>query len=153
MNKCFLLGNITKDLEVKKVSSGKSVLDFTVAINNGEQTEFVNCQAWEKTADTIGTFLQKGSKILVEGRIKTTSYDGKTGKVYKTFVLVDRFEFVESRQHTNSEYKGPKAVAAGDNSFNYSQESEYEKNFGQGSGQLLTNNEYTSIKSDDLPFY
>ena len=100
MNKWIGCGNIIKDLEIRKTNNGKSVLDFSIACNEGKTkdgndiVDFVNVQAWERQAETIAQYLNKGSKILIEGKLKTTSYDGQNGKVYRTFVLLDRFEFV-----------------------------------------------------------
>lgn len=109
MNKWIGCGNITKDLEIRKTNTGKSVLDFSIACNEGKTkdgndiVDFVNIQAWERQAETIAQYLNKGSKILIEGKLKTTSYDGQNGKVYRTFVLLDRFEFVGGKANNTNQ--------------------------------------------------
>ena len=148
MNKCVLMGNITKDLEIRRTSTNKSVLDFSIACNEGktrdgnEIVEFVNIQAWESQAETIAKYFSKGDKIMVEGKIRTTSYDGQNGKVYKTYVQLERFEFCGSRKtrdiHVGLETE-PKEEPTEDN---------MAKNFG---GYTTMNEEY--IETDELPFY
>lgn len=143
MNKWIGCGNITKDLEIRKTNTGKSVLDFSIACNEGKTkdgndiVDFVNIQAWERQAETIAQYLNKGSKILIEGKLKTTSYDGQNGKVYRTFVLLDRFEFV-----------GGKA-----NNTNQPQTGEYEPLKGHEEPTQTGPLKPSDIAPDDLPFY
>lgn len=105
MNSVILIGRIGKDLELKKTPSGKSVINFSLAVNKfskGEEksVDWINCQAWNQTAELMYQYLGKGSLIGVEGRIQTRNYDGKDGKkVYITEVVVDRVEFLESRKN------------------------------------------------------
>ena len=98
MNKVELIGNLTKEPDVRFTKSGKAVASFTVACNNGrnQQTggeyapDYVPCEAWEKTAERMGE-LSTGAFVLALGKIKTRSWEGKDGKKqYKTYVLVDR---------------------------------------------------------------
>lgn len=97
MNSTNLIGNLVNDIEVKKTSTGKSVCDFVLAINDGEKADFIDCRAWEKTADIMGNFLSKGSKVGIVGSIKTDTYENKEGKkVKKTYVLASRVEFLNS---------------------------------------------------------
>lgn len=108
MNKVLLLGNLTREPELKKSASGKYVLDFTIATNEGKTSsgedisQFTTCRAWEKTAENIANFFSKGSKILIEGRIRTDVQDTPNGKKYYTYVLADRFEFVQAKEKTAS---------------------------------------------------
>ena len=104
MNKAILLGRLTKAPEIKYTQSGKAVASFTLAIDrrkgaNGEkQADFISCVAWEKTAETIGNYCDKGQQIAVEGRIQTRSYDAKDGtKRYATEVVVQSMEFCDSK--------------------------------------------------------
>ena len=98
MNKVELIGNLTKEPDVRFTKSGKAVASFTVACNNGRNRQtgeeyapdYVPCEAWEKTAERMGE-LSTGAFVLVLGKIKTRSWEGKDGKKqYKTYVLVDR---------------------------------------------------------------
>ena len=102
MNKVMLIGNISNDLEIKKTQTGKSLLAFSVAVNEGfgekKTTDFIKCRAWEKTADLIAQYCHKGSKIFVEGKYKTESYEKNGQKVYSDYVLVSSIEFLDSKE-------------------------------------------------------
>lgn len=118
MNKVVLIGNLTKDPELNfTAGSGTAVARFTVAVarmKKGE-SDFINCIAFGKTAETIAQYFFKGSKIAIEGHIQTGSYDAKDGtKRYTTDVIVDRFEFVESSKNN----KGGQAENSQDNFYN-----------------------------------
>lgn len=103
MNKVVLVGNTCNDIEVRKTQSGKSVCEFALAINEnygGEnRTDFVDVQAWEKTAENLAKFVSKGSKLLVEGKIRTSTYQNQDGKKMKrTVVVASNFEFMQTKQ-------------------------------------------------------
>lgn len=113
MNCVSLIGRLTKDVDIRKTKSGTSVAGFILAVDKGlskqkrdeaEQTgrptaDFISCQAWGVTADLLSQYCGKGSKIAVEGRIQTGSYqDKETGKtIYTTDVVVNRVEFLDSK--------------------------------------------------------
>lgn len=107
MNKVILIGNITRDLELRKTNSNKSVLEFNIAINEGygtnKRTEYVNCTAWENKAEVIYQYFKKGSKIFIEGRLRTDSYEFEGIKRYKTYILVDNIEFMSQNKEPNVE--------------------------------------------------
>lgn len=106
MNQTIILGRICKDLELKKTPSQKSVLSFTLAVDRkfkdasgNKKTDFINCVAWEKTADNIEKYFGKGSKILISGEIQTRDYQSSDGKkVFVTEILVSEFDFCESKK-------------------------------------------------------
>jgi single-strand DNA-binding protein len=101
MNTTLLLGRITKDLELKKSKTDMSILKFTVAVNRMKQGEadFINCLAFDKTAENIMNFFSKGRMIALQGHIQTGSYDNAEGKkVYTTEVIVDRFHFTGEKK-------------------------------------------------------
>jgi len=99
MNQVNLVGRLTKEATLKTTTTGKQVATFTLAIRNRESADFINCQAWSKTAEIIDKYTQKGSLIGVTGRISTRSYDDKDGrKVYVTEVIVNEVELLESRK-------------------------------------------------------
>lgn len=117
MNKVILMGRLTRDPEMR-YSSGDNqmaIARYTLAVDRrfkrqgDEQTaDFINCVAFARDAEFAETYLHKGTKIVVEGRIQTGSYVNKEGqKVYTTDVIVERQEFAES-----------KAAAAGYNAGN-----------------------------------
>lgn len=98
MNKCVLIGNLTKDVDLKiQAGSGLAIGKFSLAVARQKKgkTDFINCIAFGKTAETMSQYLFKGSKVAIEGNIQTGSYTNKENhKVYTTDVVIDRFEFV-----------------------------------------------------------
>lgn len=98
MNKTVLIGNLTKDIDLKfQAGSGLAIGKFTLAVARQKkgETDFINCIAFGKTAETMSQYLFKGSKVAIEGHIQTGSYTNKEShKVYTTDVVIDRFEFV-----------------------------------------------------------
>ena len=109
MNKVILIGRLTKDPELRYAAgSGTAVCRFTVAINRQskkDETDFINCIAFGKTGETITQYLTKGRQIAVNGSIRTGSYDAQDGtKRYTTDVIVETFEFVESKKKETNEF-------------------------------------------------
>lgn len=110
MNKVILVGRLTRDPEVKNTTSGKSVASFTIAVDRRFKTQdgkkeadFINCQAWGKTAEILGQYTLKGSRVGVVGRIQVRSYEAQDGtKRYVTEVVVEELEFLESKKDGNS---------------------------------------------------
>ena len=104
MNRVVLLGRLTKDPEVKKTSSGKTVASFSLAVSdrfNRDKTDFINCVAWEKTAEYLTNYVKKGNLICVEGRISTRNYDGSdVKKVYITEVVCESVQGLERNDQT-----------------------------------------------------
>ncbi len=135
INKAILVGRITKDPILRKTPNGTSVVSFTIACNRRIKQEgqpdadFINCVAWNKTADFMVQYVKKGALLGLEGRIQTRNYDDKDGKrVYVTEVVADSVQALESK----------KAAESG------------------GNEATLQNNEYADyaadIETDDLPF-
>lgn len=103
VNKVIIVGNITRDPELKSLPSGASVATFSVATNevyvkDGEKketTEFHNVVAWGKTAENIARYMKKGSQIYVEGKLQTRSWDDKDSgkKLYRTEVVALHVQF------------------------------------------------------------
>lgn len=107
INKAILLGRLTKDPELRfSAGSGTAVSRFTVAINRQfkkDETDFINCVAFGKTAETIANYLTKGKQIGIVGHIQTGSYDKEGTKVYTTDVIVESFEFVGGKDKESKE--------------------------------------------------
>lgn len=103
MNIVILIGNLTKDPEVKYSQNQTAIAKFTIATNryskDGEnQADFIRVTAFGKQAELVESYLSKGNKVGVEGRIQTGSYEDKDGKtVYTTDVIANRVEFLEKR--------------------------------------------------------
>lgn len=104
MNKVILIGRLTADPEIRQTQNGTSVSRYRLAVDrpkkqDGEQeTDFLSCVCFGKSADFAPKYLHKGMKIAVEGRIQTGSYEKDGAKHYTTDIIVDRHEFCESRQ-------------------------------------------------------
>ena len=109
VNQVVLIGRCVKDPELKKTQNNKSVVSFTIAVNqkyNRDKTDFINCVAWEKTADYLGNYVKKGNLIAVEGRISTRNYDGSDGKkVYITEVVCDSVQGLERNDQAKPDVK------------------------------------------------
>lgn len=105
MNKCILIGNLTKDPEISTTSNGVSVCRFTLAVtrrysnSEGERdTDFINIVAWRALADNCHKFIKKGSKVAVVGNIQSRSYDATDGtKRYVTEIVAEEVEFLTTR--------------------------------------------------------
>lgn len=100
MNKVFLIGRTTKEIELRTTQNDKMVANFTLAVNrNKEEADFISCVAWGKTAELLAKYVNKGDKIAVSGRIQARSYDAQDGKrVYVTEVVAEDIEFLESKR-------------------------------------------------------
>ena len=103
LNKVILMGRLTKDPEIRHTNSGKAVTSFTIAVDNGygenKTTDFINCVAWEKTAEFIKNWFAKGRMIVLVGRISTRTYEGQDGrKNYVTEVIINEVSFGESKK-------------------------------------------------------
>lgn len=114
MNHTVILGNITRDIELKHTQGGKSVCQFTVAHNSKfkagdgtmkEDVIYLDCEAWNQTAETIAKYLGKGRKILAEGFLKQDNWTDKTdgSKRSKIKLKVERFYFVDSAKSVGGE--------------------------------------------------
>lgn len=118
MNHVSLMGNLVRDPELRKTKSGKSVVNFAIAVNrfykdgNGErqsETTYVECEAWDSGADIIDKYFQKGKAILVEGCLKQHSWEDQEGnRRTKLKVRVEKFHFV-SRGEANAPSKSDEA--------------------------------------------
>lgn len=107
MNLFMGIGRLTKTPELRYTTSNMAVVKFTLAINRdtknkqGEyETDFISCVAYNKTAELISKFLDKGSQLAVEGKIQTGSYEKDNKKIYTTDVVVERISFLDKKQET-----------------------------------------------------
>lgn len=112
LNKTLLAGNLTRDPEMLVTPKGTAIVQFGIAITRKykgdsgalmEETTFVDCEAWSKTAESISKFFTKGKPIFVEGRLKLDSWEDKTSgqKRSKLKVVVDSFQFVGRREEAS----------------------------------------------------
>ena len=135
MNNVVLIGNISTDLELKQTMNGKSVCQFNLAINGyGEKTDFVPVQVWNKQAENLIKFQQKGSKIGVVGRISVDNYEQDGQKKTFTKVIAHEVEFLGTKpqEKTIPEVRYERKNAANES--------------------LLANSNSFGITDEDFPF-
>lgn len=148
LNRALIIGNLTRDPELKSLPSGIKVCTFSLATNrvwkdaNGsrqEATDYHNCVVFGRQAETVAQYMKKGNSMLVEGRMQTRSWDDKnTGeKKYRTEIIADRTQF------------GPKGGSANPNA-SQSPKEDAPKN----DNQDLDTIEYPEedINPEDIPF-
>ncbi|MGM9979423.1 MAG: single-stranded DNA-binding protein [Clostridium sp.] len=150
MNKVVLVGRLTKDPELRfAAGSGSAVCRFTVAVNRQfkkDETDFIGCVAFGKTAEIIAQYLTKGREIAVSGSIRTGSYDAQDGtKRYTTDVAVDSFDFIgsnsgaaRSNDSFNNNNNGNSGYSAPSNDDRFGGES--------------FNDDITPVDDGDMPF-
>lgn len=146
MNKVMLLGRLTRDPEVRSTTTGKVVVSFTLAVNRrtkDREADFINCVAWEKTAELIKNYCQKGRQIAVVGRIQTRSWESEGKKNYITEVVVEEMHFADSRRDDN-----------GPGTFNVDRGDSLASMIPQQSEDLSPDNGFypADEDADDLPF-
>ncbi|MBQ4107466.1 MAG: single-stranded DNA-binding protein [Lentisphaeria bacterium] len=108
LNKVFLMGNLTRDPDLRTTPSGASVCEFGLAVNrrftvNGserDETCFVDITVWSKAAENCKRFLEKGSPVLIEGRLQLDQWDDREGggKRSKLRVVAEQVQFLNSRR-------------------------------------------------------
>ena len=105
MNKVILTGRICKKLELKNLKDDKSVCEFTIATNRigQEDADFINCIVWNKQAENLVKYQDKGSLIGVEGQLRSEKYEHNGQTKYKTYILVSQIEFLSSNKKEEKE--------------------------------------------------
>lgn len=110
MNSVHIIGRLARDPEVRYTQSGKAFARFTLAVDRrggkDKGADFIPCQAWDKLAETIGNHTQKGSKIAIEGRIQTGSYEKNGQKVFTVDVVAHSMEFCDSKAQAAAPVNG-----------------------------------------------
>lgn len=146
LNKAMIIGNLTRDPELKSLPSGIKVCNFSVATNRvwndkdkgrQEATDYHNVVVFGRQAENVAQYMKKGSSILVEGRMQTRSWDADGGKKYRTEIVADTVQF------------GPKSSGGG----NYSGDNNASKSQEVKTPELETI-EYPEddINPEDIPF-
>lgn len=141
LNKAMIIGNLTRDPEIRNTPSGQTVTSFSVATNfvwndqSGQQqsrTEFHNVIAWRKLGEICGQYLSKGMKVYIEGRLQTSEWTGQDGaKRQRTEIIADNMIILT-----------PKGSGANDANFNRNNEEEI----------ISADNNDDEIKIEDIPF-
>ena len=130
-NRVILLGNLTRDPELRYIANGMAVTDIGLALNdrrknaNGEwveETTFVDVTLWGRTAEVAGEYLSKGSPVFIEGRLKLDSWETQDGqKRSKLKVVCERMQLVGGRGQGGSEGGGPRPARQASQNSAYSQ--------------------------------
>jgi single-strand DNA-binding protein len=158
-NKVMLMGNLTRDVELRAVREGSNVGKFALAINrnftlaSGEKREevtFVECEAWGKQAEIIAKYCTKGRPLFVEGRLKLDTWtDKENNKRSAIKVVVENFQFVGGREGGapgSSDGEGAPARANQGGSSNWSRGNNQSNNNGYGEPEPQPS------AGDDIPF-
>lgn len=112
LNRATVMGNVVREIEVKETGKGRKYVRFSLAVSDDykdksgqavKQTDFVNCVAWGTTASIISRYAVKGKPLLVEGKIKTDTYEKNGQKQYTTYVLVSEVYLVYFGDQPRSE--------------------------------------------------
>lgn len=137
MNNVTLTGRLTKDIEIRKTNSNKSVASFTIAVRKDKETsDFINCVAWEHTADFLSRYAWKGARVGIQGSISTRSYDDRDGnKRYVTEVLAKTVEILDKKPEAQESYQP------------------VNESFRDLSRQAELDAPEITIEMDELPFY
>ncbi|MCP4758762.1 MAG: single-stranded DNA-binding protein [Planctomycetes bacterium] len=107
VNKVFLMGNLTRDVQLKHTANNTAVANLGLAVNRRyrnnsgemqEETTFVDCEAWGRTAETMAKYLGKGRPVFIEGRLRLDEWQDRDGnRRSKLVVVIETFSFVDSR--------------------------------------------------------
>ena len=119
MNNVVLIGRLTKKPELNYTQSNKAVTRFTLAVNKDGKdkgADFIPVVAWDRDAENICRYLDKGRQVAIRGRIETGSYDRDGQKVYTTDVIAEKVEFIgrpeersqDKSYHTYGDYSEPR---------------------------------------------
>ena len=117
LNRAFILGNLTRDPELRQTPGGQAVCSFGVATNRffndsagqkQKQAEFHNIVAWGRQAEVVNQYLKKGSLVLVEGRLQTRNWQDQQGvKHWRTEIIAERVQLGPRPGSTPNEESGP----------------------------------------------
>ena len=151
INRVVLTGRLTRDIELRRTQSGAAVASFTLAVDRSfkregqPEADFINCVAWNRSAETMAQYLHKGSLIGVDGRIQTRNYDNQQGQ--RVTFLESRAQSQANQQPANNGYAAPQ----------YNQQPVYSQPVAQqpveqSFDSSFDENDTLDIASDDLPF-
>lgn len=104
LNKVFLIGRLTATPEIKYTTSNKAYTRFSLAVDNrfNQGTDFINVVVWNKQAENVCNYLEKGSLVMVEGNISVSNYEDKEGnKRTMTDIVAQNIQFLSKKQSTN----------------------------------------------------
>lgn len=157
LNKVFLMGNLTRDVELKSTASNQSVAQIGMAVNrrwrtpegeDREEVTFVDCEAWGRTAETLAKYLSKGRPVFIEGRLKLDQWEDKEGgKRSKLKIVVEGFQFIDSKPGAG----GAGGGGGGGDDYNHSRPASRPSSGGRSSGGGGGGG-HTPVDESDIPF-
>lgn len=105
VNQVFLIGRLTKDIDMRSTTSGKSVASFTLAVDkqSGEGANFFDVTAWDKLAELASKYIQKGSKIHLQGTLDQQSWEQDGQKRSKVVVIARDITFLDSKNNSSTQ--------------------------------------------------
>ena len=131
-NRVILIGNVTRDLEIRYIPSGTAVLDLGLAVNDKrkdsksgewiEETTFVDVTLWGRTAEIAGEYLSKGSPVFIEGRLKFETWEQDGQKRSKIKVVGEKMQLIGSRGSGGGGGGGGQPASQHDQQSQYSQQ-------------------------------
>ncbi|TVQ62750.1 MAG: single-stranded DNA-binding protein [Phycisphaerales bacterium] len=152
-NRVFLMGNLTRDPELRHTPSSMAVANIGLAVNrrfrdsagnNQEETTFVDCEAWGRTAEVMCQYLAKGRPVFVEGRLKLDQWQDKEGgNRSKLKVVIENFQFVDSRTEGAPGGGGGASGGGGPPA---------QRSAGSQPARQGTTPAYEPVEDDDIPF-
>lgn len=154
MNKVVLIGHLCQDVVLRYTPSNMAVATFTIAVNRpkrqdrDQEADFVNIVVWGKQAENCSKYIKKGSKVAIEGRIQTRSYDGTDGKKkYVTEVVAENVQFLDTKKENAQQMQigSSSEVKNAQNNENIVQKDPFQEMHDQVEMEL-------QYDSDDLPF-
>lgn len=155
MNRVFLMGNVTRDPELRYISSGTAVTEIGLAINDRrksasgewiEETTFVDVTLWGRTAEIAGEYVTKGSPLLVEGRLKLDTWEKDGKKNSKLRVVGDRMHLIGSKSGSRAE------GGSGGGGSRGRQSDEFESSGGYDADPGISSASTAGGSEDDIPF-
>ena len=110
MNKIFEIGNLTRDPELRSTQNGKSVCNFAIAVNepykkpdgSDMDPDYFEVEVWGKVAENCSKYLNKGSRVLIEGKLKNNNYEKDGVKIYRMKIIAQSVEFLTSGTYSHS---------------------------------------------------
>ena len=154
-NKVILMGNLTRDVELRHTPTNQAVANIGLAVNrtykskegeNREETTFVDCEAWGRTAEVMAQYLSKGRPVMIEGRLKFDQWQDQQGQNRsKLKVVIENFQFIGSR----TEGGGGGGDGGGSSS---SSSSSTDGGGAPTASQAPSGGQHQSVSDDDIPF-
>ena len=161
LNKVLLMGNLTRDPELRTLPSGVAVCNFGMAINRNftdregnrrEETTFVDVESFGKQAETISRYMVKGRGVFVEGRLKLDQWENNAGeKRSKMRVALENFQFVGGRGDDDSHASSDRSLTANATT-SPPQENDPTTNTEKTTNDGAASEDSAPIEEDDVPF-